>query len=295
MSSKNERKVPDFLCIGAQRSGSTWLYKMLREHSQIWLPPIKELHYFDQLRIQPYFCKRFRGHLLERWRENKKALFSGEHVDLLWDLKLLRWPHTDQWYISLFPLKKDIMAGEITPAYSTLQSDVISTISQINPDLKIIFLIRDPIERSWSHARRTLPRLHNKPVEKIPANKVIEWFHTPDHILRSDYAGTLERWLQYFPRDQIFLGFFEDICKKPQDLLCEIFSFLGIKSSVIYDKQFINQAVLAGTHANLPSVYEFELAKLHEPNLAKLIEFIQGPAINWHKRCLEIIGKSLVN
>src|SRR5947207_15861690 len=47
MAAGGERKVPDFLGIGAARAGTTWLHSNLRRHPQIWLPPVKELHYFD--------------------------------------------------------------------------------------------------------------------------------------------------------------------------------------------------------------------------------------------------------
>src|SRR2546423_15293863 len=40
---------PDFLCIGAQRAGTGWLYEQLRNHPDFWMPPMKELHYFDRL------------------------------------------------------------------------------------------------------------------------------------------------------------------------------------------------------------------------------------------------------
>src|SRR6478735_11126174 len=40
---------PDFLCIGAPKTGTTWLYKHLSRHPEIWIPPVKELHYFDRL------------------------------------------------------------------------------------------------------------------------------------------------------------------------------------------------------------------------------------------------------
>ena len=43
------RKGPDFLVIGAQRAGTTWLHRVLRQHPSLWLPPVKELHYFDRL------------------------------------------------------------------------------------------------------------------------------------------------------------------------------------------------------------------------------------------------------
>ena len=45
-------KGPDFLVIGAQRAGTTWLHRVLRQHPALWLPPVKELHYFDPLDIK---------------------------------------------------------------------------------------------------------------------------------------------------------------------------------------------------------------------------------------------------
>lgn len=41
---------PDFLVIGAQKAGTSWLYRNLKYHKQVWLPPVKELHYFDTLK-----------------------------------------------------------------------------------------------------------------------------------------------------------------------------------------------------------------------------------------------------
>jgi hypothetical protein len=40
---------PDFLCVGAQKGGTSWLYQQLESHPDFWMPPVKELHYFDKL------------------------------------------------------------------------------------------------------------------------------------------------------------------------------------------------------------------------------------------------------
>src|SRR3954454_22181194 len=45
----NDISGPDFLCIGAQKAGTGWLYEQLRSHPDFWMPPMKELHYFDRL------------------------------------------------------------------------------------------------------------------------------------------------------------------------------------------------------------------------------------------------------
>src|SRR3984957_2732032 len=49
MQNSKALRFPDFLCIGAQKAGTTWLHKMLGQHPGAWLPPIKEIHYFDRL------------------------------------------------------------------------------------------------------------------------------------------------------------------------------------------------------------------------------------------------------
>ena len=48
---------PNFLCIGAQKSGTTWLYYNLKEHPQIWLPLYKEIHYFDEIYVNQSLAK----------------------------------------------------------------------------------------------------------------------------------------------------------------------------------------------------------------------------------------------
>lgn len=61
-----------FMCIGAQKSGTTWLHRQLRNHPQIWLPPVKELHYFDTIQFnnfENYRVKRLKRYnkIIERY------------------------------------------------------------------------------------------------------------------------------------------------------------------------------------------------------------------------------------
>ena len=204
-------KLPKFLCIGAQRSGSTWLYQNLSSHPDIWFPPIKELHFFDQTKIEPFFCKRYKGHLRGQIRANLASINNRNwsYSRFLWDIKYFTMPRSDRWYCSLFSQGKNKMAGEVTPAYSILTNEVIAQIRNINPDIKIIFLMRDPIDRSWSQARKDLPRVYKKPICEIHEEEVINWFHSHWCDLRSDYLRTLDNWLANFSRDQFFFGFFD--------------------------------------------------------------------------------------
>ena len=282
---------PNFVCIGAQRAGSTWLYENLKAHAGIWLPPIKELHYFDELRVQPFWCKRYKSHLGGRIRNARASLRHGgwSMAGFMWDAKFLCLPRSDRWYASLFSPADKLAAGEITPAYSTLSADTVAAIKRINPDMKIIFVMRDPIERSWSQARKDLPRVYGKPLDEIPAQDVIGWFNSHWCLTRSDYLATLKNWLAHFPRDQLFVGFHEEIIAHPKDLLLRLFELLGVEKSEKHISANLKQAVNAATEVGLAPIYEYELPKIYEPRLARLEGMFAPYPERWHQRCVKIL------
>ena len=94
--------LPDFLGIGAQKAGTTWLHDNLSCHPELYLPPEKEIHYFDQHNDKPisYYSQFF--------KKSKK--------------------------------NRACVKGEITPAYSVLPQNMIERIMGIMPHLKIIFV-----------------------------------------------------------------------------------------------------------------------------------------------------------
>ncbi len=130
---------PDFLCIGAHKAGTTWLYQQLDSHPDFWMPPVKELHYFDQLsRVQRAAHPRCKDERDRRFLERLKSLSAEPDIDL-------------ENYGRLFEPKGSLFSGDISPNYSTLSNEVIREIVGYFPNLKVIFLVRDPVERVWSH------------------------------------------------------------------------------------------------------------------------------------------------
>ncbi|MGH8502083.1 MAG: sulfotransferase [Gammaproteobacteria bacterium] len=285
--------APKFVCIGAQRAGSTWLYENLKAHAGIWLPPIKELHYFDQLRTEPFFCARYKSQLRTRVNKTRSLLRRGRWslADFLWDIKFFSAPRSDRWYTSLFAQGRRLAAGDFTPAYATLSADAIAAVKRINPGIRVIFLMRDPIDRSWSQARKDLPRVHGKPLQEIPAQDVIRWFNERWCMTRSDYLTTLDNWFAHFPRDQFFLGFHEEITARPKDLLLRMYEFLGVEVSDRHVPRTRTQRINAEPQIDLPPEYEYELARIHEPLLARLKEMVSPYPRQWHERCVRVLNR----
>lgn len=288
-----QAQQPKFLGIGAQRSGSTWLYQNLKAHNGIWLTPIKEVHYFDRLREGPFFCEEYKRRIRVRYGKCKASLFSGQWPlpDFWWDLKFFCMPRSDRWYYSLFSPGKTLATGDITPAYSTLSTEVVSLIKEMNPDVKMIFLMRDPIDRSWSQAKRDLPERYGRPLKEIPSREVIRWFNEPSCALRSDYVRTLDIWQAHFPKTQFFFGFLEEIISNPRDLLLRLFDFLGVERSNKYISESTHTVVNTRGNIGIEPAYEYELAKMHEPMLARLRQMFDCYPSQWHERCVRVLSE----
>ena len=122
---------PDFLCVGAQKGGTSWLYQQLASHPDFWMPPIKELHYFDKLSRTKAAPPRPRDERDLCFLERIKGLSAESHIAL-------------ENYARLFEPKGSLLSGDISPTYSMLNDEIIERVASYFPNLKVIFLARDP-------------------------------------------------------------------------------------------------------------------------------------------------------
>lgn len=225
---------PGFLVIGAQKAGTTWLDRNLRTHPEIWLPPEKEIHFFDLPRPLPFASlqyapdrsvRHWARHRLQRdWEKVQRGEQSQD-----WYRRYYHAPRSWPWYRSLFSPNAGQVAGEATPRYAVITRRKIAAIRRRMPKLKIIYLLRDPIDRMWSD----LAMFHDRRFGGAGTHQVIEaadsvFLKKPQNLQHSRYADNLRRWEEYFPRDQIFTGFLDEIASYPGTLLRRIFSFLGV-------------------------------------------------------------------
>ena len=144
---------PDFIGIGAQKAGTTWLYRNLRAHPEIWMPKEKEIHYFDEkIKLKDGLWSRLRGEdpADQRWRRQAgvriKRFPKGFSLqDLAWDLRYFFGRPDDEWYASLFEQGRGKITGETTPDYSILDREMVAHVHDLMPRAKIVFMVRNPI------------------------------------------------------------------------------------------------------------------------------------------------------
>jgi hypothetical protein len=239
LSSKG--RYPDFIGIGAQKAGTTWLYRNLQGHPQIWMPK-KEVHFFYQKINDTSFSLRTRllggGSEDRAWRQQVRH-WTGVHLrkfslpGLLWVYRYYMRPPDDGWYAALFAAGEGKTTGEITPNYSVLDREQIAHVREIMPEARIIFLMRNPVERAWSQTVMYFDKRERRRVEEVREEEFLEFTRTQSS-LHTDYLRTLENWGAFFPERQIFVGFLEDIHFYPNRLLARAYRFLGVDPSADY-------------------------------------------------------------
>lgn len=228
---------PDFLGIGARKAGTTWLYRNLRQHPQIWLPPVKEIHYLDHrpLWLLPRLLSRssYIRHAREHLRDQLRALpRRGSAQELRWAARYYFRRRSDHWYRSLFPADGSRLTGEICPGYARVDAAAVAATARRIPHLKLVYLLRDPIECAWSSAAAHFEKKRGpRGLMSAPAAEVEYYLGKHNSVSHLRYADNLSTWERFFPAEQIFIGYFDELRSDPRGLFKRVLSFLGVDDS----------------------------------------------------------------
>ena len=200
-----QTNIPNFFLVGGQKCASTWIYRCLKEHPEIFVAATDEIHYFD---INFRRGKSWYNKYFENYRGQKAA-------------------------------------GDTTSSYMRDRC-VPRRIFEFNREAKIIFSLRNPIERAFSHY------WHEKKKGKIgfEFGEVFENYDLYENwIVTGFYCQHLTRFYEYFKNDQILILLYDDLKNDAYSFLRRIFGFLEV------DTEFV------------PSVIEKKInAAWHHPN-----------------------------
>ncbi len=292
---------PDFLIIGAQKAGTSWLATNLSRHPNVWMPPLKELHYFDERIKEPSLgasiIRLSRKEYTDEdwypwyWRYQLQYLLKrrfgryGKHFDsetFLWALKFFGRSPSDRWYASLFEQGRGKITGEATPEYSILEEGGVARIHKLMPHAKVIFFMRNPVERPYSSAimhLRNLKEMGQK-VDTTTNEPFFEsFFRQPTVASHTSYLRSLEKWRCFYPDEQIFIGFLEDIHFYPAQLLHRLYGFLGVDPS--HAPEAKRCKINPGSQENMPIRLAAHLARTYYEDLQRLSARFGGYAYFW--------------
>ncbi len=289
---RDNRDRPDFLCIGAQKAGTTWLWRNLAQHPDIWMPPRKELHYFDRSTSYPspsHLAHRspikrvmMPGQCGKTLREIKKAILTPQHGllrDLSWMLQYHGQRVSDDWYLSLFRQGYGKQRGEVTPEYAMLSRIEVEHIERLLPGLKMILLLRNPLERTWSHLRFEWSRGNLAKPERLADIKT--FIDHPHQDLRNDYMRTIENWESVFGADRLFIGFYDEIEKNPLGLLSRVCSFLDVPATNFAEYARAEMRVNVSMQLAVPQEIATYMRARYTSQIERLGERFGGYASDW--------------
>jgi hypothetical protein len=192
----------DFLVMGAQKSGTTALAYFLMQHPEIYIPEDKEIHFFD---YEPHF----------------------EH----------RGPVDYTKYHEYFDVPSGArVVGEATPIYMYWRP-ARERIKQYNPSIKMVFILRNPIDRAYSHFR-WFQRMTGKQGSNFSVALRLERIRRLrayprqtrqySYIDRGYYARQIRRLLEQFSASQMLFIKTEDLRDNHESTLYRVFDFLGV-------------------------------------------------------------------
>ena len=295
---------PDFLGIGAQKAATNWLWQNLKQHPEIWMPPYKEIHYFDRALQYPspsYLASPGLGaRLLGRAKHDRefRRLFvrslasSVRHRrwnELRWQLRHFAGRYDDRWYFSLFREGAGKVKGEITPSYSILDESDVRAIHEVLPRLKVIFLMRNPIDRAWSHVRFDWTTGRFAGIDS--AARIRAFIDSPLQSLRSDYLRTLDIWGSQFPPGQLLVGFYDDVIGRPAELLTDVHRFLGVTPLGPENGGCAEDRIFSSREREIPEELLVFLARKYRPAIEALSVRFGGHATGWLAEADRILGQ----
>ncbi len=180
------QRLPDFFILGAAKSGTSALFRYLERHGEIWIPEIKETEFYS-----------------------KDSLYSKGK----------------EWYLDLFDgVGDDQICGEASTTYTRWPHtpDVAERIHNDTPEAKLIYIMRHPVERTYSHfvhhTRRGVTRTFEEALEQDDI-----------YVDCSMYMKQIERYLRFFSKERFLFLFQTDLRKDPQECLDRVVDHLGIE------------------------------------------------------------------
>ncbi|HEY9843650.1 MAG: sulfotransferase domain-containing protein [Candidatus Sericytochromatia bacterium] len=184
---------PAFLIIGAQKAGTTSLHNYFAEHPQCLPPRIKEIHFFNR------------------------------------DENFIQGP---DWYLDHFRFESGKLSYETTPAY-LFDEQVPARIGAFAPAIRLIAILREPVARAfsaWNMYRKMPPHhyLHEARSFEQTIGDALSGDPTHGYLERGRYIEQIQRYLQYFPREQLLLLDFDELTGNPDASLARCSAFLDL-------------------------------------------------------------------
>ena len=226
--------LPNFFLVGAVKAGTTAFHNMLSQHPEIYMAPIKEPNFFSQPDLQPnlYTDQYRRSVSFDLSRYLKGTMHQIIHI-----ADAQSW---DDYHLLFKNVRNERAIGEGSNSYLYC-SGVAQRIAKALPHAKIIMILRNPIERAWSHYlmnRKLGYSVRPDFLEEIHEDTRVQpqgWGITANYFRLGLYAEQVDRFLSAFPGCQVKIFLYDDFRRAPRETLSDAFDFLDVNPTFNVD------------------------------------------------------------
>jgi hypothetical protein len=271
----DKRMKPDFLCIGAKKAGTTWIYDQLRQHPDIWLPPVKELNAFFDPQANPKDAERLAKRRAELARQRAEGALPAGDPDF-WQAYLRGdagqgGADSFAWYGSLFAEAGGKRAGDVDPNLYAFYIRQLIMLRERLPEMKLICILRHPLARSWSHLSM-ICRAQNINMAASSLAQLVEPLQRPAMATFSAYRQIIPILQRFFaPRRLLFLAF-DDIVNDPAGLLRRTWDFLEVGAAEV--PASVREKSNAGSSIAIPPEVRRAMADFHHADLDAALQVL---------------------
>ena len=211
----------DFLVIGSQKCGTTWLFDKLKMHPRLYFPVGKEGNHWNH--------EFYEGKL---YRSLYHAAMHGPVIDLC-----------------------RYICGEMTPEYAIMPVEQIQNLKDHHPNVQIFLMVRNPIERAWSAIKMTY-RYHQLDLAKLSDQETILAITTGKTAALGQYDRIIQNWLSVFDDSQFHILFFDDLSNRYRKVLSKFCCAVGteedffnrIPDTILNQPSMVGNRQLLRTH-----------------------------------------------
>lgn len=248
----HHRVLPDFMIIGAPRSGTTTVFELLADHPQVLPSFRKEVHFFD-----------YRHELGVPWYRAHFPLAAA--------------------------ISDGLITGDATPNYLGFP-DVPQRVESLLPDVKLVALLRNPSDRAYSGWQlKVREGIEQLPFDQAIAAEEERLRETGRrkgasrryaYLGKSRYAEQLEAWFELFPRHQFLILRSEDLFAGEPRVLSDLSTFLGVRDFRLEQTTNVPQANASPESSDMDPAIRHELEQYFRPHNQRLYDLI-GRDLGW--------------
>lgn len=250
-----------FLSVGAMKAGTTWLYAVLARHPALHFAMEKEIHYFYHRFVNPnqlseaYRLREARNRYLFRF-DPDRANIDAVRANLQWVTAYLGRPVDDYWYRNLFQMRDhETYACDFSNLHAQLPQDAWPQVAAKCRKLRVLFTMRDPVKRLWSHTKFHLQlsgQLDN--LDTWSPEQYLQFIRQPHVWVNAEYGRILHNLRGGLPRGALKVLFYEDLHADQRGTLRGIEDFLEIPH-FDYPQDLLDRRVTESVKHRMPAFF----------------------------------------